>query len=53
MIRENAIDVMNRISENIMISKLVYRSVMKKNKNWLWWFWIYLLLLDSKSIYWQ
>lgn len=30
MIRENAIDAMNRISENIMISKLVYRSRMKK-----------------------
>lgn len=26
MRRENVIDAMNRISENIMISKLVYRS---------------------------
>ena len=32
MIRENVIDVMNRISENIMVSKLVYRSVTRKNK---------------------
>lgn len=29
---ENVIDAMNRISENIMVSKLVYRSVMKKTK---------------------
>lgn len=33
MIRENAIDAMNRISENIMISKLIYRSRMKKSTN--------------------
>lgn len=32
MIRENAIDVMNRISENIMVSKLVYRNTMKRGK---------------------
>jgi len=32
MNRENAIDAMNRISENIMVSKLVYRSVMKKTR---------------------
>lgn len=30
MLRENVIDAMNRISENIMISKLVYRSRMRK-----------------------
>lgn len=29
---ENVIDAMNRISENIMVSKLAYRSVMKKTK---------------------
>lgn len=29
---ENVMDAMNKISENIMVSKLVYRSVMKKNK---------------------
>jgi len=32
MNRENAIDAMNRISENIMVSKLFYRNVMKKAK---------------------
>lgn len=31
MNRENAIDVMNRISENIMISKLIYRSKSRKS----------------------
>ena len=29
---ENVMDVMNKINENIMVSKLVYRSVMKKTK---------------------
>ncbi len=33
MIRENVIDAMNKISENVMVSKLVYRNVMKKNRN--------------------
>ena len=33
MILENAIDFMNRISENVMVSKVVYRNIMrKKNK---------------------
>ena len=30
MITENVIDVMNRINENIAVSKLIYRSKMKK-----------------------
>ena len=30
MKRENAIDVMNRISENVMISKLIYRSKVRR-----------------------
>ncbi len=30
MIRENVIDVMNRISENIMISRLIYRNRVTK-----------------------
>lgn len=30
---ENVIDVMNRINENIVISKLVYRSVLRRNKD--------------------
>ena len=29
---ENVIDVMNKINENIVVSKLVYRNVTKKNK---------------------
>lgn len=33
MIRENAIDAMNRICENVMVSKIVYRNIMKKSKN--------------------
>lgn len=32
MNRENVIDAMNRINQNIVLSKLVYRNVMKGNK---------------------
>ena len=31
MIRENAIDALNRISENIVITKLMYRSKTKRS----------------------
>lgn len=30
MIRENVIDVMNRINENIVITKLIYRNKTRK-----------------------
>ncbi len=30
MIRENVIDALNRLSENVMISKLVYRSRIRR-----------------------
>lgn len=36
MILENAIDAMNRISENIMVSKIAYRNVIKKKNNAYW-----------------
>ena len=29
---ENVMDAMSKINENIMVSKLVYRSVMKKTR---------------------
>lgn len=34
MITENVIDAMNRINENIVISKLVYRSKTRRVKLW-------------------
>lgn len=30
--RENVMDEMNRISENVMISKLIYRSKIRKRQ---------------------
>lgn len=30
MVRENVIDVMNRINENIVITKLIYRNRTRK-----------------------
>lgn len=30
MTRENVIDALNRISENVMISKLIYRSRLRR-----------------------
>lgn len=31
MITENVIDAINRINKNIMISKLVYRNILRRN----------------------
>ncbi len=34
MIRENVIDALNKMSENVMISKLIYRSKIRRRNRW-------------------